>query len=54
LCRKKIKHYNELDEKIDRRSFMGEYEIDKETNRPKNPHGRTGCMLRNSHHFILK
>jgi ADP-ribose pyrophosphatase len=27
---------------------MGEYEIDKETNRPKNPEGRTGCMFQNS------
>jgi hypothetical protein len=27
---------------------MGKYEIDKETNRPKNPEGRTGCMSRNS------
>jgi len=43
---KKIKHYNEIDGKIDRRSFMGEYEIDKETNRPKNPQGRTGLSGR--------
>jgi hypothetical protein len=54
LYRKKIKHYNELDGKIDRRSFMGQYEIDKETNRPKNPQGRTGCMSQNSHIFYLK
>ncbi|CAF2704076.1 unnamed protein product [Rotaria sp. Silwood2] len=43
---KKIKHYNELDGKIDRKSFMGVYEIDKETNRPKNPQGRTGLSGR--------
>jgi hypothetical protein len=54
LYRKKIKHYNELDGKIDRRSFMGKYEIDKETNRPKNPQGRTGCMSRNSHLFVFE
>jgi hypothetical protein len=44
LYSKKIKHYNELDGKVDRTSFMGKYEVDQETNRPKNPQGRTGCM----------
>ncbi|CAF2120757.1 unnamed protein product [Rotaria magnacalcarata] len=42
----KIKHYNELDEKIDRRSFMGKYDIDQQTNRPRNPKGRTGLSGR--------
>ncbi|CAF0784122.1 unnamed protein product [Rotaria sordida] len=43
---KKIKHYNELDGQIDRRSFMGVYEIDEDTNRPKNPQGRMGISGR--------
>ncbi len=42
--RKKIQHFNAVDGKIDRTSLMGTYEVDKETNRPKNPQGRTGCM----------
>ncbi|UJR33818.1 hypothetical protein I4U23_021242 [Adineta vaga] len=42
----KIKHFNELDDKIDRTSYMGKYEIEKETNRPKNPQGRTGLSGR--------
>lgn len=54
FSRKTIKHFNELDGKIDRRSAMGEYDIDKETNRPKNPQGRTGCMFRNSSLLIIK
>lgn len=45
LSRKKIQNYNKLDGKVDRQSGIGEYEIDKETNRPKNPQGRTGCMF---------
>ena len=48
LCREKIQHFNELDGKIDRRSAMGEYDIDQETNRPKNPQGRTGCTFEDS------
>ncbi len=32
---------------------MGAYEIDKGTNRPKNPQGRTGCMYRYLNAFIL-
>lgn len=43
--RTKIDNYNAVDGKIDRTSLSGKYEIDKETNRPKNPQGRTGCML---------
>ncbi len=43
IKRKTIKHYNEIDGKIDRTSLTGKYEIDRETNRPKNPQGRTGC-----------
>ncbi|CAF0890301.1 unnamed protein product [Adineta steineri] len=43
---KKIKHHNEIDENIDRTSFIGKYEVDKETNRPKNPQGRTGLSGR--------
>ncbi|CAF1528293.1 unnamed protein product [Adineta steineri] len=43
---KKIKGFNEFDGKIDRRSFMGEYEIDDKTNRPRNPAGRTGLSGR--------
>ncbi|CAF3337709.1 unnamed protein product [Rotaria sp. Silwood1] len=43
---KKIKNYNALDGQIDRRSFTGKYEIDQETNRPKNPRGRTGLSGR--------
>ncbi|CAF4450818.1 unnamed protein product, partial [Adineta steineri] len=37
---------NKFDGKIDRRSFMGEYEIDDKTNRPRNPAGRTGLSGR--------
>ncbi|CAF0881739.1 unnamed protein product [Adineta steineri] len=43
---KKIKGFNEFDGKIDRRSFMGEYEVDDKTNRPRNPAGRTGLSGR--------
>ncbi|CAF1272667.1 unnamed protein product [Rotaria sp. Silwood1] len=43
---KKIQHYNEIDGNIDRTSAMGRYEIDKKTNRPKNPQGRTGLAGR--------
>ncbi|CAF0998472.1 unnamed protein product [Adineta ricciae] len=43
---KKISHYNEIDEKIDRRSLTGRYDVDKDTNRPKNPQGRTGLSGR--------
>lgn len=34
--------YNQLDGKVDRRSFTGFYYIDPITNRPRNPIGRTG------------
>jgi hypothetical protein len=44
FSRKKIKHFNEVDGKIDRTSLTGKYQVDQETNRPKNPQGRTGCM----------
>ncbi|CAF1065590.1 unnamed protein product [Rotaria sordida] len=43
---KKIQHYNQTDGKIDRTSLICTYEIDKETNRPKNPQGRTGLSGR--------
>ena len=52
--RKSVHHYNELDGKIDRRSFMGRYEVDRETNRPRNPQGRTGCMHRDVHRLYEK
>ncbi|CAF1078645.1 unnamed protein product [Adineta ricciae] len=42
----KIKYFNEIDGKIDRRSYMGKYEVEEKTNRPKNPQGRTGLSGR--------
>ena len=45
LFRKKLTNYNQIDGKVDRRSFMGTYEIDPVSNRPKNPSGRTGCTI---------
>jgi len=42
--RKTIKNFNTLDGKTDRTSLTGDYDLDKETNRPKNPQGRTGRM----------
>lgn len=41
-----ITKFNQLDGKIDRRSFTGHYYIDPETNRPRNPIGRTGMTGR--------
>ena len=32
---------------------MGKYEVEEETNRPKNPQGRTGCMQQALILFIL-
>ncbi|CAF1268369.1 unnamed protein product [Adineta steineri] len=43
---KKIEHYNKIDGKIDRTSLEGKYDVDKETNRPRNPEGRTGLSGR--------
>lgn len=40
--RSKIETFNEIDKKIDRRSFTGVYYVDPLTNRPRNPMGRTG------------
>ncbi|UJR13487.1 hypothetical protein I4U23_000501 [Adineta vaga] len=42
----KIKKFNEIDGKIDRTSLTDKYNIDKETNRPRNPQGRTGLSGR--------
>ncbi|CAF1295785.1 unnamed protein product [Adineta ricciae] len=42
----KITKYNQIDNKIDRRSFTGLYAIDPITNRPLNPIGRTGMTGR--------
>jgi len=42
----KVKNYNTLEDRVDRTSLTGKYEIDKETNRPYNPEGRTGLSGR--------
>jgi ADP-ribose pyrophosphatase len=42
----KITKHNQIDGKIDRRSFTGRYYIDPETKRPRNPIGRTGITGR--------
>ncbi|CAF1110977.1 unnamed protein product [Rotaria sordida] len=42
----KITKFNQLDNKIDRRSFTGFYYIDPITQRPRNPIGRTGMTGR--------
>ncbi|CAF3868455.1 unnamed protein product [Rotaria magnacalcarata] len=41
-----ITKFNQLDNKIDRRSFTGSYYIDPITQRPRNPIGRTGMTGR--------
>ncbi|CAF4488653.1 unnamed protein product [Rotaria socialis] len=41
-----INKFNQLDTKIDRRSFTGHYYVDPITNRPRNPIGRTGITGR--------
>lgn len=57
--RSKITKYNQLDNKIDRRSFTGPYYTDPVTKRPRNPIGRTGSKkqfysLRNrDENFVL-
>jgi hypothetical protein len=43
--RSKIRKYNQIDGKIDRRSFTGHYYVDPETKRPRNPIGRTGSKI---------
>ncbi|CAF3699945.1 unnamed protein product, partial [Rotaria socialis] len=43
---KKIKKFNQVDGQVDRTSYTGSYEVDGETNRPKNPQGRTGLSGR--------
>lgn len=43
---KKVQHYNQIDGKVDRRSFMGDYAVNADTNRPLNPQGRTGLSGR--------
>lgn len=40
--RSKITKFNQVDNKIDRRSFTGHYFVDPTTKRPRNPTGRTG------------
>ncbi|CAF1104204.1 unnamed protein product [Adineta steineri] len=42
----KIEKFNQIDKKIDRRSFTGQYYVDPKTNRPRNPNGRTGMTGR--------
>ncbi len=44
--RSKIDKFNQIDNKIDRRSFTGIYHVDSITNRPRNPMGRTGGNLK--------
>ena len=51
FVRLKINKFNQLDTKIDRRSFTGHYYVDPVTNRPRNPIGRTGSKEKD---FILK
>lgn len=34
--------FNQIDGKVDRRSFIGPYFVDPTTHRPQNPVGRTG------------
>ena len=42
LFRSQVKRFNDVDGKIDRRSFTGHYYVDPKTKRPRNPVGRTG------------
>lgn len=51
LFRLKIDKYHEIDHKIDRTSFTGQYYVDPVTNRPQNPRGRTGSRAKD---FIVK
>ena len=43
-----MKRFNQVDGKIDRRSFTGYYLVDSKTKRPRNPVGRTGSEFRTS------
>ncbi len=52
--RSKVTKYNQIDNKIDRRSFTGHYYIDPETKRPRNPIGRTGSKKKKLIHQEIK
>jgi hypothetical protein len=45
--RSKIDKFNQVDNKIDRKSFTGYYYVDPITKRPRNPVGRTGSKKEN-------